>query len=210
MGIIYETADSVLIWLGIATLNSQVGMEILRYFANEKRPKPLPIWQAYSQSLVYQGLQDVMTRPWFERVWVVQELGRSHHAKLVCGRDCVMWKSASSIAVRCFVRMIKYAEILPEWTQLGLDKVNMRPLLEILDFQDANQFSKSWGECYRAAPDLLDIAYNMRYKECKDPRDRIFGIWGMVDYLSHLEDFKLDYTMTVAEVYEEVARVSFV
>jgi hypothetical protein len=49
----------------------------------------------------------------------------------------------------------------------------------------------------------------MRYKQCTDPRDKIFGIWGMVDYLSDLKDFKLDYSMTVTQVYEEVARVSF-
>jgi hypothetical protein len=36
MGSIYEQATSVLIWLGLATLNSGVGMEIIRYFATEK------------------------------------------------------------------------------------------------------------------------------------------------------------------------------
>jgi hypothetical protein len=49
----------------------------------------------------------------------------------------------------------------------------------------------------------------MRHKRCTDPRDKFFGIWGMVDYLSHLEDFKIDYSMTVTQVYEELARVSF-
>jgi hypothetical protein len=209
MGLIYEFADSVLIWLGPATLNSQVGMEILRYFANEKRPQSCPVWQTYPRSLVYQGLQDIMTRSWFERMWVVQEVGRSKQAVLLCGQDCVMWESTNSIAVRCFIRMIKYAEILPEWTQLELDTVNMRPLLEMLDFQDANQFSKPWGSCDRPAPDLLDMAYNMRFKQCSDPRDKIFGIWGLVDYLYHLEDFKIDYNMAVTQVYEEVSRVSF-
>ncbi|KAE9367140.1 HET-domain-containing protein [Stipitochalara longipes BDJ] len=208
MGSIYEQASSVVIWLGLATLNSGVGMEILRYFANEKRPQPCPVWQTYPRSLVYQGLQDVMTRPWFERMWVVQEVGRSRRARLFCGRDFIEWRS-DVIAVRCFIRMIKYAEILPEWTQLGLDAVNMRPLLEMLDFQDANAVSKPWGSCNRAAPDLLDLAYNMRHKKCTDPRDKIFGIWGLVDYLYDLEDFKLDYGMTVEQVYEEVARVSF-
>ena len=87
--------------------------------------------------------------------------------------------------------------------------MNMRPLLEMLDFQDANGFSSPWGSCDRAAPDLLDLAHSMRYKQCTDPRDRIFSLWGMVDYLTHLEDFRLDYNMTVVQVYEEVTRVSF-
>jgi hypothetical protein len=173
MGLIYEKASSVLVWLGPLSLHSGVGMEILRYFATEKRPQSCPVWQTYPQSLAYQGLQDIMTRPWFERMWIVQEIGRSHRAKLFCGRDCVQWQS--SIKVRCFIRMIKFAEILPEWTQLGLDTVNMRPLLEMLDFQDAFDFSRPWGSCDRAAPDLLDLAHSMRYKQCTDPRDKIFG-----------------------------------
>ncbi|RYC79611.1 hypothetical protein BFJ63_vAg17504 [Fusarium oxysporum f. sp. narcissi] len=209
MGLIYENSKSVLIWLGPSTLYSPVGMDIIRYFADAEKPQDRPVWQTYPQPQAYQGLQDVLTRKWFERMWVVQEIGRSHYARLICGGDFVEWQSTDSIAVRRFIRMIKYAEILPEWTKLGLDAVDMRPLLEILDFQEVNQFSKSWGLCTRSAPDLLDIAHTMRYKECSDPRDMIFGIWGMVDYLYHLEDFKLDYSMTVKQVYEEVARVSF-
>ncbi|KAM6520271.1 hypothetical protein FALCPG4_013818 [Fusarium falciforme] len=121
MGLIYEQAKSVLIWLGLPTPHSPVGMEILRYFADAKRPQACPVWQTYPQPQLYQGLQDVLTRSWFERMWVVQEIGRSDRARLLCGRDCVEWKSTDHIAVRCFVRMIKYAEILPEWTKLGLD-----------------------------------------------------------------------------------------
>jgi hypothetical protein len=47
MGLIYEQASAVLIWLGLATVNSGVGMETLRYFANEKRPHSSPIWSTY-------------------------------------------------------------------------------------------------------------------------------------------------------------------
>lgn len=68
--------------------------------------------------------------------------------------------------------------------------------------------SRSWGRCERYSPDPLDVTYNMRHKQCKEPRDKIFGILGMVGYVSDMEDFKLNYTMTVAQVYEEVARVA--
>ena len=209
MGIIYGNAEDVLIWLGPATPDSVIGMEIPDYFANETRPKSCPVWQTYSQATVLRGLQDIFSRPWFQRMWVVQEIGQSHRAVLTCGQHSVEWESTNCLAVRRFVRMIKYAVILPEWTQLGLGEVSMQPLLDMLDFQDANQFSKSWGACNRAAPDLLDLAYNLRHKQCTDPRDKIFGIWGLVDYLDDLQDFKLDYNMSVKEAYEEVARVSF-
>lgn len=47
MGLIYEKASSVLVWLGPLSLHSGVGMEILRYFATEKRPQSCPVWQTY-------------------------------------------------------------------------------------------------------------------------------------------------------------------
>jgi hypothetical protein len=74
-------------------------MEILRYFPIEKRPQTCPVWQIYPHPLVYQGLQEVMARLWFERMWVVQEVGRSKHAILLCGRDCVKWQSTDFMAV---------------------------------------------------------------------------------------------------------------
>ena len=209
MGSIYEQAYCVVIWLGLETPESRVGMEILCYFAHANYPLLNPVWQTYPRSLVYHGLQDVMTRPWFERMWVVQEAGRSHLVMLLCGQDCVSWQSINPFAVRHFIRMIQYAEILPEWADLGLDRINMQPLLEILDFQDATQFTKSSGSCDRQAPDLLDLAHKMRHKKCSDPRDKIFGLWGLVEYLESMKDFKLDYRMSVAEVYGELARVSF-
>ncbi|KAH7303871.1 heterokaryon incompatibility protein-domain-containing protein [Stachybotrys elegans] len=209
MGQIYESADSVVIWLGLETQDSPVGMEILRYFVNEPRPLHCPPWQTNPPSLAYQGLQDVFNRPWFQRMWVVQEIGRSHHTILLCGRDCVEWQSTATSVVRRIARMIKYAEISPQWAESELGKVDMQPLLEMLNYQYMNQFTRCWGECTIAAPDLLDLAHTMRHKQCADPRDKIFGLWGLVEYLFQLETFKLDYNMSIAQVYDELARVSF-
>jgi len=209
MGLIYEFAKAVLIWLGEATPDTAVGMKVLGYFVNEPRPQPHPIWQDYPSSVVQAGLLDIMNRPWFQRMWVVQEVGRSDAATLICGRHEVKWQSSNCTAVQRFLRMIKYAEMLPQWEQMGLGTVNMQPLLDMLDLQIGNQLDKSWGGTNRRAPDLLDIAHSMRRKLCTDPRDKVFGIFGLVEYMWFCDDFKPDYNMTVGQMYEALARISF-
>lgn len=68
MGLLYEFAKSVLIWLGEETPDTAVGMKVLSYFANEPRPQLHPIWQHYPASVVQAGLLDIMNRAWFQRM----------------------------------------------------------------------------------------------------------------------------------------------
>lgn len=105
--------------------------------------------------------------------------------------------------------MIKYAEILPQWEQMGLGMVNMKPLLDMLDLQIGNQLDRGWGGTLRRAPDLLDVAHSMRQKLCSDPRDKVFGILGLVDHMWFYDGFEPDYNMAVGQMYEALARVAF-
>lgn len=209
MGLIYEIAKTVLVWLGEATYDTTVGIKVLNHFADEARPHPQPVWQDYPSDVVRGGLLDILNRQWFQRMWVVQEIGRSHNVVLICGRHEVKWQSVDCTAVRRFMRMIKYAELSPQWKQMGLGIVNTQPLLDMLDIQIGNQLDSSWGGTHRSAPDLLDIAHSMRHKACADPHDKLFGIFGLLEGTSALDEFKPDYNMTVAQMYEALAEVSF-
>lgn len=211
MGLIYERSQRVLVWLGEATPDTKVGMDIIQYFASEPRPQPYPIWQHYPLAIVQASLADVMGRPWFQRMWVVQEIGRSHAVVLVCGEHQVGWTSSNCNEVRVFSRMIKYAELLPRWTQMGLNAVDLQPLLEMLDVQIGNELDRSHGGTHRLAPDILDIAYTMRYKQCKDPRDKVYGVYGVPPHMIvfDAEKYPVDYNLTTEEVYEALGELAF-
>lgn len=209
MASIYNSAKAVLVWLGEETHDTAAGIKILNYFANEPRPHPRPVWQDYASSAVRASLLDIMNRPWFQRMWAVQEIGMSRIAVLICGRHELRWKSNDCIAVSRFVRMTKYAELSPQWGHMGLDSVNMQPLLDMLDTQIGQQLDRAHGGSIRSAPDLLDIAHSMRHKACTDPHDRLFGIFGLLEGTWALDHFKPDHNMTVAQIYEALAGVSF-
>lgn len=89
---IYNGAASVLIWLGdevdessmafelIPRLSRTVGTDIGSWTAKERR-----------------ALEALLSRPWFGRMWILQELGEASSAFLVCGDRRVHWQYVSGM-----------------------------------------------------------------------------------------------------------------
>ncbi|KAJ1334957.1 HET domain-containing protein [Microdochium nivale] len=65
----------------------------LRHLRYHDRPTSDPVWQHHPQTAVQAGLADVLGRPWSQRMWVVQEIGRSRSALLICGDHGVTWST---------------------------------------------------------------------------------------------------------------------
>jgi len=197
---IYSIAQGVDVWLGEKSKYSPIGMDILKYFATHPRPTKDAPWQTLPHELSLSGLTDIMGRAWFKRIWVVQEVVLAKRIRLICGTSTVSWGRESS-GVEAFMRMIKFACILPEWRRKGLDSIQMRPLLKLLDLQLEVLLAKNTGTLRKSA-DVLDIAYELRDRLASDPRDMLFSIVGMVDGLWSCEDFKADYRLSVEESYD--------
>jgi len=206
MDSIYAEAKCVTVWLGEASEYSDTGMQVLHYFASTHRPSDAAPWRTLPPEVVREGLRDVMSRPWFSRRWVVQEVALSQKTRMICGSSTFSWPSNDVLRVQTFMRMIKYAEILPAWLDRGLSEVSMQPLLMLLDLHVGRQLDRSFGTSHRPAADILDIAYDLRHRLSSDPRDRVFALQGLSKDLNH-EPIEPDYKMTLEQVYEHLSRL---
>jgi hypothetical protein len=74
---VYETAQYTLIYLGDATPRSDALVQELNTL------KAIP-----PGSVVFPGFGDVLRRPWFRRVWILQELGDPW---VYCGKQAIHW-----------------------------------------------------------------------------------------------------------------------
>jgi hypothetical protein len=200
MGLIYEFAKKVNIWLGPATPDCAIGIEILSYLATHKTAADSPPWKVIPSYLVKAGLNDIMSREWFQRIWVVQEAAASRTATMISGKHQFSWVGTDVTLVYRFISRIKFAEISPQWEQAGLGAVDMSPLLDLLDLQIGRQLERGHGGNHRHPRDLLDVVHSMRHKISTDPRDKVFGLLG-VPVTYDVEDFNVDYAMTVEETY---------
>ena len=197
---IYASAQRVHVWLGRSTEHSEVGMKALEFLCYRQRQHRRPPWNSLPTEIVRAGLEDVMSRLWFRRVWVVQEAAVARGVVMHCGPHSLSWLNTTR-EVLPFLRSIKLAVLSPQWISSRLQDVDMDLLLQLLQMQLTTGPGQRSFNRTRPPPDLLNIAYDMRHRSVMDPRDRIYGLLGLVDKKHHAT-LPIDYGMSWEEVYQ--------
>ena len=150
-------------------------------------PLGLPLTQTPCE-----GLEDIMHRDYFSRIWVVQEAALAREVNMQVGREKLSWRNGLSVVL--FHRRLKLAEISPQWTQAGLRAVDLTPLREILE-QSVIKLSTGKVDVH-----LLDIIHNLRHRHSSDPRDMILALLSLApDALG--PDFQPDYNLSNEETF---------
>ncbi|OAL57372.1 HET-domain-containing protein [Pyrenochaeta sp. DS3sAY3a] len=204
MARIYNFARNVVVWLGPAGVHSEIGVKTLQWFFSPMELRYNPPWESEPPFLVAAGLRDILERPWFRRMWVVQEAALSQRATLTCGPHTLSWTNGV-LSTQNFMNMIKFAVISPQWLRARLQDIDMDPLLQLLDLQVGQMLDKRrHGSSLRGPQNLVDHAYTMRDKLCADPRDKIFALVGLSEDDSLLAFFKVNYYMSVDETYQKL------
>ncbi|VTO89554.1 unnamed protein product [Fusarium graminearum] len=75
MAKIYAKASHVIVWLGGATPDSDQALEEIRIATEQRTKRPI------NESAIL-GL---LERPWFQRIWVLQEVAAARHVLIKCG-----------------------------------------------------------------------------------------------------------------------------
>ena len=69
----YQSAHCVYTWLGPSTERTAAGMMALESIWKGREGDGEPAWASMPPDVIGPGLEDILTRPYFERMWVVQE-----------------------------------------------------------------------------------------------------------------------------------------
>jgi hypothetical protein len=138
-----------------------------------------------------EALLSLVSRPYFERCWIVQEVVVSRNPWVVCGDLAIYWLA--------FV--IAYISLLSTTNSWLWGYYDDRGLSLLIMLQ-ASQ--KEWEEGNDV--EWWRILMRHRQSRASDPRDKIFAFWGM-RCKSSLEELGIvpDYTLTVEELYIKVA-----
>ena len=144
------------------------------------------------------GLNKILQSPWFKRLWVVQEVSVAQEIVMRCGWSSFSWKNSTEQVVR-FSRDLKAAAIRSQLDH-G-DTIDFDPFIKLLQMQLEVGPRSAVYMRNRPAADLLDVAYEMRDRQCADPRDRIYGCMGMVGP-SGCKGLQVDYSQSVEDTFE--------
>jgi len=100
MTMIYSNAQRVIVWLGTATDGSNLALDNLKSLGNTlagfTRTVGAHEFDALGlpplDDLIWSGITEILSRPWFRRLWVVQEVVLAKDIVLMAGNRSVGFK----------------------------------------------------------------------------------------------------------------------
>ncbi|KAH7184642.1 heterokaryon incompatibility protein-domain-containing protein [Fusarium flagelliforme] len=203
MSRIYRLATNTVIWLGEASEGSDSALRLLErivsclQFAlhNPDFPDLERLGLPEPDSKVWEHLCELLTRKWFTRVWVIQEAVLSWHSDtwFACGDFFLPWKTLADACMylnTCGISSKlgeKFSTIIPIHAPLGEVMLNIE-----------------WMK-RTSHPDLFTFLAYTRNAECWDPKDRVYGLLGLIGDKAKAAvrvSYASDYT--VASLYKDV------
>ncbi|TVY69029.1 Heterokaryon incompatibility protein 6 OR allele [Lachnellula suecica] len=177
MGSIYAWARNTIIYLGESDEGSDRAIQALRYASSRDFSNAEDIRKCIVSS--------ILSRPWFTRVWVLQELALSQNPIIQCGLSRAKWdRLASFIAV--VNELVDHSPSVQEPTSV---RGPARPEAEqlMMGMQEAREkiqvgnINRRLVETYQT---LLSLVRSRSGLGAKDPRDLIYAHVGMINYVA--------------------------
>lgn len=145
---------------------------------------------------------DILHFPWFHRTWPIQELVLEREAVIVSGSKYLWWSS--------FVEALRILQEVHEHHQIaGLDGNSLS--------SPASFYYET--DCYRLLENLLRPDSHrgsavstalrvVRQKLSSDSRDKVYGLYGIFQYLRISGLPQVDYRQTVQQIYTDITQAA--
>ncbi|CAO2653033.1 Nn.00g024440.m01.CDS01 [Neocucurbitaria sp. VM-36] len=208
MGRIYSQAEQVILWLGSGTEDTDVLMDSLKRLEEESHKFPCKNWKLADErwaslwsslqlilknqhwglaSRQCAGLELLLSRPWFRRVWILQEVANARRA-IVCSGE-------KSVSARIFALAPSLMHAYPE--------PHCQAVLDIMPGPSRND---SWWNYKR---DLYTLLLKFNESKASDPRDMIYALLGLCLDTDDATYLPADYTKTPQQVVANAASYLF-
>ncbi|PMD45458.1 hypothetical protein L207DRAFT_452491 [Hyaloscypha variabilis F] len=169
---IYSLAQEVLVWLGSGDRNTVAAIAAYPWSGFQARPLT---------DTELNGLIDIMQRPWWDRVWVVQEVCLAREAKVIVGRSIMEWFQFT--LVMFFLR---------------LQNTNTNGL----DSQGHKVVGKMKEEQMQGLLHLGPLLSEFRWHRATNPLEKVYALLGLS---SNPELLMPNYEVTLERCYTQTA-----
>jgi hypothetical protein len=191
MGRIYKAAERVVIWLGQGTKETDLVMDFMKQ-QHDRNVSVEGDWRPSAQirldhvkedqiAILRDGMEVILTRPWFRRIWILQEIAHARVAIIHCGKK--------SISARTFAQVPSLMGIHPH--------PNCQAVLDIMPGISREE---SWWSQQR---NLHTLLVKFRESEASDERDIIYALQGISSDGCQSDVLVPDYTKPIQEVIRE-------
>lgn len=223
MGDIYRMAAQVVVWLGNSEAYDGLAFQLLDIIANASASdfsnlsaeelgnacalqarkcsccEPIePVDGQTIYDMAMTGLRRILDRPWFQRLWVVQEI--------VLASDMLFQSGTHTTYFYCLERLLAFAGYA---TSSAIAYSSRPDCMAHLGPSALQRLSDVVASCQASVVDtgvyepLLNILSKTCMKSCSDPRDRIYAILGISDLIER-NSIAPDYTIDVLTLFRSV------
>ncbi|PMD47938.1 HET-domain-containing protein [Hyaloscypha variabilis F] len=162
MGSIYTQAQHTVIYLGRSTFGTELNFEV---FSTNTTAVQNPIQRS---SGIRSVAEEILSRPWFTRVWIFQELVLSQDPWIQCGRSRMQWDEALGAIQSVSI----YGKDVPNIYKVAFNMQEIRRKFQAAKFDSTI-----------SRPELVQILQSRRGFGASDPRDRVFAHLGIASAL---------------------------
>jgi hypothetical protein len=207
MADIYRNAQRTVIWLGEAFTGVKFAFEAvkrmydLHYAEVSDSATGITAMAVRDEISAFQGpttspvdkeldaLCILLRRPWFLRMWVVQEISLAKEILVTCGGQQLNWNIFFGGAVVIFFSGFRGT---------GLNSSLFSPLFQLGGAR--SNFTKRPNEL-----ELLELLNSFRKFHATDPRDKVFALYGLLQTTLDKSQLVCDYHSSPGNVFIKVA-----
>lgn len=215
---IYESAEAILIWLGPDAETPQakfaaeamtklsdaiceklgIKMSDLNAYSDlyndfifkirDQLPRPENI--KFGEDATWESLVWIYSRPYFKRVWVVQEINSNPVRYVHCGNTKLDWNQLQLvagyiIAESAWSKKYGFSQAFCWWV------------------------GRMAASGFTRADNWVQMMYLASNYECTDPKDQIFGLWGLMKVDKGASLLSPNYEKTLIDVYQDSVEAAF-
>jgi hypothetical protein len=222
---IYRRASIVWVWLGDNDESSELAFDELHGLGqhldwDEAVPQEYLVKEIDRHPQRWRAISELLYRPWFRRMWIIQEILSARCAMMICGKDIIDANLFLKL-VYSLLRAEKLKSVLafhPNRHELSGGPLRVahdqlsflvKAKYEMTDFLARHRFKKT----------LLNFMAETRWAEATNPLDKIYGIFSLASDAGSLgywhsdggkrsprRPFKIDYSRTKEEVFVNVTK----
>jgi hypothetical protein len=209
MRTIYKTAREVVIWLGEEGDESSRAMKLVKTLSKASNEGICPTLQdligkspEVFRKGAWQALGQLMIRPYWDRVWIMQELAMGNpQTPILCGKDMIKWGDIYH-GIYTFgtrnIEIFSYIEKECKEARVSYSGLNRNKIIHLWYEQEI--------QAGRMKPQLMAMLDLSRKSMATDSKDKIYGLMGLMN-LEVAEKIEPDYKKGLVEVYRSFAKV---
>ncbi|KAF7544004.1 hypothetical protein G7Z17_g10296 [Cylindrodendrum hubeiense] len=232
MNTIYEKAETVIAWLGAATPSTPKAIDLISRVSDIAMPTLTDMFRieeypddwvglekyeeisteeskklgiSFDDEEAWDAFADFFDRPWFQRIWIVQEILPARKAIMLCGAQSLEWKVLQAAA-----RWYHYkAAAIASRHRRSVNGVDLTVAMNVpwVVRHGAEFIPELLGQKTRAVHKwpLRRLLEQFRPRLATEAKDKVYALLGVSDmgvsYSSDIVNFTIDYSQELKGVF---------